>query len=79
MSFLNHIPLFTIFFLKDSNILIRFFDELSPLILLDKKFKLYPTDMVNCLIPKIIVLIKKSLIFWKKMYVCKNKRYAAIH
>ena len=28
------------FSLKYSNILIRFFDELSPLILLDKKFKL---------------------------------------
>ena len=37
--------------------------------------------MLNCLILKEIDLIKESLIkkVWKKMYVCKNKRYAAFH
>ena len=35
----NNIPLFAIFSLKYSNILIHFFDKLSPLTL-DKKFKL---------------------------------------
>ena len=29
--------------------------------------------MLNCLILKIIVLIRKSLIFWKKVYVSKTK------
>ena len=35
--------------------------------------------MLNCFILKIVILIKESLIFWKKMYVCKKKRYAAFH
>ena len=35
----NNIPLFVIFSLNYSIVLVRFFDELSPLTLLDKKFK----------------------------------------
>ena len=35
--------------------------------------------MLNLLILKVIFLVKESLIFWKKMYVCKNKRYAVLH
>ena len=40
----NNIPLFAIFSLKYSNILIHFFDKLSPLTL-DKKFKLQSIDV----------------------------------
>ena len=29
--------------------------------------------MLDCLILKIIVLIRESLTFWKNMYVCEKK------
>ena len=50
----NNIPLFSIFSLKYRNTLIGVFDELNPLKLLDKKFRLKPIYVLNSLIVKLI-------------------------